>query len=158
MLHSNKGWLARAPSSPTEKKNTGMLQTSLRISDVVRRFNVPHTTILWFRHRPQEIETTWNYPRSGLHPGTAPWKDWYIRLKHVWDQWRPSTRTLAETPGRHIARISTQTMHNYLRRLSLRVRWPYWSPILNRHQCAARRHQVMVQRLSFLSLSHTGFL
>ena len=78
-----------------------MLQTSLRTADGTRRFNVPHTTFLWSRHRLQEIGTTWNHPRSWLPPGTRSSKEWHIRLKHLLDQWRPSTTTVAETPGRH---------------------------------------------------------
>ena len=31
-----------------------------------------------------------------LPPGTTPSNDWPIRLKHLWDQWKPSTRTVAE--------------------------------------------------------------
>ena len=72
-------------------------------------------------HRGQSIiGTTWNHPRSTLPPGTTSSKDCLIRLKHLWDQWRPSTRTVTETPRRHNTRISTQTMRNHLRRLTLR--------------------------------------
>ena len=59
-------------------------------------------------------------------------------------------------PGHHNVRISTQTMRNDLRRLTLRARQPYWGPILNMQQRAARLNWVTVQRLSFLNLPHTG--
>ena len=72
----------------------------------------------------------WNHPRNVLHPGTTPSKDCHIRLKHLWDQWTPSTRTVTETPRRHNVRISTQTMRNHIRRFTLRVRRPYRGPIL----------------------------
>ena len=56
-----------------------------------------HTkSILWLRHRLQKIANSWNYPRDGLPPRTKPSKDWHIRIKHIWEQWRPSTRTVAE--------------------------------------------------------------
>ena len=102
-----------------------MLQTSLRTADGDRRFKAPHATIMSLIHRLQEIGSNWNHPRYGLPPGTTPSKDWHIRLKHLWDQWRLSTRTVAETPGRHNARIPTQTIHNHLRRFTLRARRPY---------------------------------
>ena len=56
--------------------------------------------------------------------------------------------------GHHIARISTRTARNHLRRLTLCARRPYWGPILNRQWRAARLHWVTVQRLSFLNLPH----
>ena len=104
-----------------------------------------------------KIGITCKHPRSRLAPGTTLSKDGHIRLnKHLLDQWRPSTRTVAETPGRHHARILTQTMRNHLRRFKLRTRLPY-RPILNRQWRTARLHQGTVQRLSFLNLPHTGF-
>ena len=56
------------------------------------------------------IGTAWNHPHSRIPPGTTPSKDWQIRLRHLCVQWRPSTRPVAETPGRHNVRISAQTM------------------------------------------------
>ena len=53
-------------------------------------------------------------------------------------------------------RISTQTMRNHLRRFTLCARQQCQGPILNRQRCATRLHWVMVQRLSFLNLPHTG--
>ena len=85
-----------------------------------------------------------------------PHRHRHIRLKHPWDQWNPSTRTVAETPGCHNSRISTETMRNHLRRFALRVRRPYRGPVLNSQLRAARLHWVTVQRLSFLNLPHTG--
>ena len=135
-----------------------MLQTSLTTADSAIRFNMPHTRIMWLRHLLQEIGTTWNHPRSGLLPGTTPSKDWHSRLRHLWDQWRPSTRTVAETPGRHDARISTQTMRNHPRwfTFTLGEKRPYRGPILNRQWCAARFHWVTVQRISFSALHRTA--
>ena len=101
----------------------GVLQTSLRTVDGARRFNVPHTTNLWLRHDPQEIRTIWNHPRIRLPPRTTPSMTWHIRLKHLWDQWRPSTGTVVGKPGRHNGRISTQTMRNH--RLTPRAQRPY---------------------------------
>ena len=117
----------------------GMLQTSFRNADGIRRFNVPHTTILWLKHRLQEIGTTWNHPpRSGLPSRATPSKDWHIRLKHLWDQRRPSTRTAAETPKCHKAQVFKQTMRTNLRRFTQRARRPYRGPILNRQWRAAQ--------------------
>ena len=100
----------------------GMLQTSLRVADGARHFNVSHTSILWLRHHLQEVETTWHHPSSGLHPETTPSQNWHIRLKHLWDQWRASTRIVAETTRRHNSRIYMQTMRNHLKRFTLRAR------------------------------------
>ena len=115
-----------------------MLQTSLGTEDGTRRFNVPHTTIMWLRHRLKDIGTTLKHPHGEPPPGTALSQDWHIRLKHPWDQWGPPTRTVAETSGRHNTWISTQIMRNDLRRFTLRARRPYWGPILNRQRCAGR--------------------
>ena len=60
-------------------------------------------------------------------------------------------RTVAETPGCHNARISTQTIRNRLGRFTLRVGCPYRGPILNRQRCAPRLHWVTSQQ------SGTGF-
>ena len=90
----------------------GMLQT-VKTADDFRHFNVPQTTIPWLRPRLQKIGTTWKHPRGGRPTGTTPSRGGHIRLKHLWHQWRTSTRTVAETPGRHNARISTQTMRNH---------------------------------------------
>ena len=88
-------------SHPRDRQRTmGMLQTSWRTAGGTRRFNVPHTTILWLRNHLLGIGTAWNHPRSGLPPGNMPSKDWLIRLEHLWDPFRPSTRTFAERPGR----------------------------------------------------------
>ena len=114
-LHSNKEWLARASPLSAEKgqwiccKPAWGLQMAPDVS-------MCHTTILWLGHCLQEIGTTWNHPRSALPPATTPSKDFHIRLKHLWDQWIPSSRTVAETLRRHNTRISTQTMRNFLRR------------------------------------------
>ena len=63
--------------------------------------------------------------RTQVGPMLAPWTllSGYICLKHLWKQWRPSTRTVAETPGCHNTWISTQTMPNHLRRFTLHARW-----------------------------------
>ena len=91
----------------------GMLQTSLKAAaNGATLFNVPHITILWLRHRLQEIRTTWNYPCSGLHPNhTVTWLAY--SLQHQWGEWRPSTGAVTETPGCHNAWISTKTMRNH---------------------------------------------
>ena len=92
-------------------------------------------TTLWFRHRLQEFGTAWNHPRSRRAPGTTP----VTRLVYSpQTQWRPSTRTIAETPWR----ISTQTMRYRLRRFTLCARRQYRSPILNRQRRASMIHCV----------------
>ena len=134
------------------ERTMDMLQTSLRTADGARRFNVSHKNTFLVETSPTRDWDPRNHPRSALPPGTTPSKDCHIHLK----QWRPSTRTVAETPRRHHAQITTQTMRNNLRRFTLRVRRPYRGPILNRQRRAARLHLVMVQRLSLLNLPHTG--
>ena len=113
-------------------------------------------TIMRLRHRLPDIWTNWNHPHCGLPPGTTPWQDWHIHLKHLWDGWWPSTGAVAETAGRHNAQLFTQTVRNHLRRFTLRARRPHRGPILNRQRRAARLNWVTVQRLSFLDLPHTG--
>ena len=58
--------------------------------------------------------TNRNHPRCGRPPRSILSQAWHIRLKHRWDQWRPSTRTVTETSGRHNARIFTQAMRSVL--------------------------------------------
>ena len=112
------------------------------MADGTSRFNVPPTTVLRSRHHLQEIGTTWNHPCSGQPPGSTSAQDWHIRLKHLWDQWRPSTRTVTERPARHNARMSTQNMRNRLRRFTRHARRPYRSPNLNSQRRAAILHWV----------------
>ena len=133
-----------------------MLQTSFRTIDGAWCFSVPHTAILWLRHRLQQIWTTRNHPRIRLPPGTTPSRDWHIRLKHLWDQWWPSSRTVVETPGHYNARISTQAIRDNLSRFTLHAQRSYRVLVLNRQRRAARLHQVTVQRISFLKLPHSG--
>ena len=141
----------------------GVLQTSLRTADGAKGCSMSHPTILWLIPRLQE--TTLNKPCSGLPAGTTPTKDLHINLKHLWGQWRPSARIVTGTPGRHNARISTQTMRNHFRRFTLHAQRPYRGPILNRQRhlvlhnmCAARLQRATIQCLSFLNVPHTGLL
>ena len=105
-----------------------MLQNILGNAVSARRFNVPHTAILWLRHRLQEIGITRNHSRSGLPPATALSKDWHNRPKHLWDHWRLSTRTAADTTGRHNVRISAMTMRHNLRRFYTACATSIWRP------------------------------
>ena len=57
-------------------------------------------------------------------------------------------------PGRHNARISTQTMRNNPRWLTGRARRPFQSPTLNKKGRSARLHWVTVHR-SFFSICLT---
>ena len=135
-----------------------MLQTSLSTADGVRRFNVYHTAILWLRPRLQDIGPPETIHVVGYRQEPASSKDWHIRFRHLWDQWSPSARPVAETPGGHNARTSTQTLRKHLNRFALRARRPYRCTILNRQRCAAGLHLVSVKRLAFLNLPHTGLL
>ena len=74
-------------------------------------------------HNNSVVETSPTRDWDHLEPstwwvisGTTPSEDWRIGLQ-LWDQWRASRRTVTETPGRHNARLSPQTMCNHLRRL-----------------------------------------
>ena len=113
-LYSNKEWVVRASSSSAEKGHWICCKPAWGLQMAPNGSMCHTTTIMWLIHRLQEIGTTWNHQRSALPPGTTPSKDFHIRLKHLWGQWRPSTRTVVETPRRHNARISTQTMRYYL--------------------------------------------
>ena len=44
----------------------------------------------------KRFETTWNHPHCVLPPRTTLSTGWHIRLKHLWDQWKPSTCTATE--------------------------------------------------------------
>ena len=57
-----------------------MRETSLWAANGARCFNVPYTTILWLRHHPEEIGTTWSHSRNGLPPATTPSTEWHIHL------------------------------------------------------------------------------
>ena len=84
--------------------------------------------------------TNRNHPRCGRPPRSILSQAWHIRLKHRWDQWRPSTRTVTETSGRHNARIFTQAMRSVLSDLhrvsDARIEAPFWigSVVLQRFQ------------------------
>ena len=106
----------------------------------------------------RKFGTTWNHPRSGLPPGTTPPTDWHIRLKQLWDQCRPSTRSVAETPGRHNARLSTQTMHNQYQGIYIAcpstVTRPH--PEKAAECCKAQQGYGTTSFLDVLNLPHTG--
>ena len=68
---------------------------------------------------PRTIHVCANHTGTGL--AHSP------QTLNSWNRWRPSTKTITKTPGRHNARIPAQTMLNRLRRftLTLSVRRPY---------------------------------
>ena len=137
-----------------QRKDSGHVANQLE--DCKWRQTFPHTTILWLKHRLQDIATIWNHPQSGLPAGTMPSKNWHIRLKRLWHQWRPSTRTVAENPD--------AIAPKYLHRPCVIISGDEHCVPDDRIEAPPRIASgvlqgflwVMVQRISFINLPHTG--
>ena len=130
-----------------------MLQISLRTEDGTRRFNKPHNNSVVETRNWDNLEPSTQWATSRNHP--------VKELAYSPQTSVGSVETIHKNcfrkPGRHNARISTQTMRNHLGRLTLRARRPCRGHIMNRQRHAARLHWFTVQRLFFLNLPHTEF-
>ena len=129
--------MPRLPSEHRERA-IGMLQAGMTSEQVAGVMGCSSRTIRRLRERFGATGRTADRPRSGRPRVTTPGQDRYIVTSHLRYRFLTATRTAHNTPGRHINRISAQTVRNRLRERSIRADRPFVGQVLTRQHRHAR--------------------
>ena len=113
------------------QRSIGMLDAGLSCSEVVRRINCNHTTIIRLRQRLAQTGSVTDRPRRGRPRVTTSAQDRRIRVQHLRDLFRTAVTTSREIRTRDGQRISVSTVKRRLHAGGLNSRAPYRGPILN---------------------------